>query len=299
MIILITGATGLIGSELKNYFSKQDHTVRTLTHRKSELQYPDTFFWDPAKGEIDKDAFFGVDAVIHLAGCSIFTRWTSTKKAEIYTSRVEGGKLITEAVLQMDTRPKVILTASGINYYGKKRIERIHEESTPGEGFLAEVSQAWEKAFDPLIDAGLRIVYMRTSMVLAEHGGALPRILTPFKLGLGGRLGRGTQWMSWIAIKDLVRAYDFCLTHEEISGAVNAVSPKPVSNFTFKETLAQTLKKPTLLPLPTWFLKLIFGQLAEETMLSSLMAIPQKLLSHGFKFEYPDLKRALKDILHK
>lgn len=293
MTILITGCSGLIGTALKNLFISQGHTVHSLSHSNTE----GSFFWDPINNEIDPAAFKQVDAVIHLAGTPIFARWTKQKMQEIRDSRVKGAQLLVEQIAQLPHPPKTIITASGINFYGTKRAERLHEESQSGTGFLSEVSKSWESAFDPLKEKGIRIVYMRTPMVLSAKGGALARMLPIFKLGLGGRLGRGTQWMSWITLEDLVCAYDFCLNNNNIHGAINAVSPKPISNFNFKETLAQVLQKPTLLPIPAWTLKLIFGQMAQETMLASLMVTPQKLLSNGFKFKYPELKSALTAIL--
>lgn len=286
--ILITGASGLIGTPLGAALRARGHAVRTLSRSDQG-----DFQWNVAAGTMDAGAVESVDVIIHLAGESIAQRWTESIKARILKSRVDSTRLLVDAALKQPERPAYI-AASGISYYGIGREEIVDESSETGQGFLAEVTRQWEGAAHPLEAAGARCVFMRTGIVLSSKGGALAKMLTPFKLGLGGRIGDGQQRMSWISLEDLVQAYICAVENEALVGPVNAVAPEAVSNTVFTKTLGKVLSRPAIFPLPAPVVKALFGEMGKETVLSNLAVKPAQLIEHGFSWKYANLDRALR-----
>lgn len=286
--ILISGASGLVGRPLCRHLEKAGHRVRRLSRGPGG-----DFQWDPDAGLLPPEAMEGVDAIIHLAGESVAQRWTEDVKQRILNSRVKGTALLVERALAAGRRP-VFLSASGINYYGYDRDGLVDEDSSRGRGFLTEVCHRWESAAEPLAGAGGRCVFLRTGIVLSAEGGALAKMLPPFKLGLGGRLGDGRQMMSWVDLDDLIRMYVACLDNPEIEGPVNAVAPEPLTNAAFTRTLGKVIGRPTFLPVPQSLVRMVFGEMSEETILSNLAVSPKYLQNHSFTWEFPDLEAAIK-----
>lgn len=292
MKILITGATGLVGTELQSLLKRKGHEITVLTRSKpGSPQKAAT--WNPSTGDIESDKLGGHDAVVHLAGESIMGRWTEEKKIEIENSRVMGTRLLAETLAGLKSKPSVIVSASAIGFYGDRGGELLTEDSEEGNSFLADVAAKWEDALKPAVDAEIRVVMVRLGIVLSSEGGALEQMLLPFKLGVGGRIADGEQYWSWIAVDDVVGAIYHCIINEGISGPVNLVSPNPVTNKEFTDTLGDVLGRPTILPLPSFAARGLFGEMAEELMLASTRVVPEKLLESGYKFQYPDLKDAL------
>ena len=292
--ILMTGSSGLIGTALLKYLTKEGYSVSLL--KRSKVLEANEFFWDPSRGEIDNLALKGIDVVVHLAGEPIAQRWSSSAKKRIVNSRVNGTRLLAETIAQSQAHPSLIC-ASGTNYYGDQPEGVVDESSPPGLGFLAEVCRQWESAANPAIEAGVRVVFMRTGIVLSSHGGALAKMLPFFKAGLGGRIGDGQQLMSWISLSDLVKAYIFVLEDDAASGALNAVAPEPVTNSMFTKTLGKVLGRPTVFPLPASLVKMIFGEMGKETVLSNLGVLPKSLIDLGFEWQHAELETALKQTL--
>lgn len=288
----ITGATGLIGSLLTPVLGARGHRVTALVRRRprqGELQWAGPGFQLPA---VD---LLGFDAIIHLAGENIGTRWTQSRKREILASRVEGTEAIARAIGEALKQggPRILIGASAIGYYGDRGDEILTEASSPGTGFLASVVGAWEAASALAEAAGVRVVRLRMGIPLTPKGGALQRLLPPFRLGLGGRLGSGRQWMSWISPDDLVAVYLLALESDDLRGVVNTVAPDPVRNEEFTRILANVLNRPAMFPVPAAALKLAFGEMAEETILASNRVRPAVLLERGFTFRFPTLEPAL------
>lgn len=297
MNILISGASGLIGSALAPALSTAGHHVLSLVrHRPTN---PDERRWDPAAESLEPEVLDGVDAVIHLAAESIARRWTRARKARILQSRSAGTRLLAEAVARSSQPPSVFLCASAIGYYGDRPGETLDETSAPGTDFLAEVCQQWEVACEPARVPDVRVANLRFGIVLSSRGGALGQMLRPFRLGLGGRLGSGCQIMSWIALDDVVAAVQHLLGCEELSGPVNLVSPNPVSNREFTRTLGRVLHRPAVLPAPGVALRLALGKMAKPLLLTDQRVVPAKLQQATFHFEHPDLEPSLRDILLK
>jgi uncharacterized protein len=295
MRVAVTGSTGLVGSALREVLERNGHTVvPVVRHQPREAQ----IHWDPQQGTIEKDKFATVDGVVHLAGENIAGgRWTEARKQRIRDSRVEGTRLLCEALAQVSPRPKTLVAASASGYYGD-RGEQICDESTPaGEGFLAEVCQQWEEATRAAADTGMRVVHVRIGIVLSRDGGALAKMLTPFRLGLGGRVGSGEQYWSWIALEDLTHVILYALTAEGMAGPVNAVSPQPVTNLEFTKVLGNALGRPTIFPLPAFAARLALGEMADALLLASTRVVPTRLQEHGYEFRYADLRAALESIL--
>jgi uncharacterized protein (TIGR01777 family) len=297
MIVAVTGSTGLVGTALVNSLEAGGHVVRRLVRRpvrdgQHEIR------WDPAAGQIDAGALAGVDAVVHLAGENLAAqRWNESFKAEIRNSRVRGTKLLCDALAGLSTRPAVLVSASAVGYYGNCGEEIVDESSPPGTGFLADVCREWEAATEPARNAGIRVVNLRIGVVLSTRGGALAKMLTPFKLGLGGPIGSGRQYLSWVEIGDLVSAIEFALRNETLAGPGNAVAPQPVTNREFTKTLGQVLGRPTALPMPAFAARLAFGEMADEMLLGGVRAAPRALLNAGFVFQHPELEPALRHLL--
>jgi len=294
--VAITGSTGLVGTELKAFLLEHGHqpvaVVRGRGAGTGEIS------WDPKAGRLDAGCLSGIDAVVNLAGENIAAgRWTGARKREILESRVVGTRLLCERMAQASPRPRTLVSASASGFYGDRGEETLVESSPPGRGFLAEVSRAWEDATSAARDAGVRVVHLRIGVVLSRKGGALAKMLPPFKLGVGGVLGDGTQYMSWITLEDLVRAIAHCLTVDGISGPVNAVAPRPVTNHEFTKTLGRVLRRPTILPVPAVALEVLLGEMGRELLLSSTRVRPAALEGAGFEFLYPALEEGLRAAL--
>lgn len=292
MKVLITGAGGFIGTALSTALVRAGHEAIPLTRGSSA---PGRRTWDVSAGRIDDDVLDGIDAVVHLAGESIGGRWTTAKKQEILSSRTEGTDLIARAVAV--AKPKVFISGSAIGYYGDRGEEVLTEESARGTGFLSDVVVAWEAAAKPAVDAGVRTVFARTALVLDDHGGSFPRMLLPFRVGVGGPLGSGKQWWGWITLHDEVRAILHCIENETLEGPVN-LAAEPVRNAEFGKALGRALRRPALIPAPGFGLGLILGsEFAQEVLLASQRVVPAKLDASGFVFEHRQVDAALGAVL--
>ena len=292
--ILISGASGLIGSAVVASLESQGHEVTRLVRRKprndSETQ------WNPT-GPIPPDLVSGFDAVVHLSGENIAGRWTEQKKCRIRESRIFTTDFLSLALAKTERKPATFICASAIGYYGNRGDEVLTEDSLSGDGFLPEVCREWEFATEPAADAGIRVVNLRTGIVLSREGGALKQMLLPFKLGLGGKIGDGGQWWSWIHIADLVSAVHHILQNNSLRGAVNMTAPNPMTNAEFTRAIADALKRPGRLPVPAFALRIMFGELADEGLLTSARVVPERLTQSGFHFRFSELKAALIDLL--
>ena len=297
LTVAVTGATGLIGTALVARLRTQGHTVRRLL-RSSREAGPDDVRWDVSSGALPAQALAGADAIVHLAGEPIAHRWTEARKRAIRESRVRGTEQLATAVLAMDQPPRVLLSGSAVGYYGDRGDTPVDESSAPGADFLAGVCVEWERAAAAVADAGVRLVTMRTGIVLSPNGGALARLLPVFRLGGGGRIGSGTQWMSWIGLHDHVRAMEHALSTDAMRGPANLVAPNPVTNAEFATTLGRVLARPALVPVPAIALELLYGEMARATLLSGQRALPRTLLGIGFEFDQPTLEGALRAELH-
>jgi hypothetical protein len=299
MNILISGSTGLVGSALVHFLSTEGHRVTRLVRSTSPVA-ESTVSWDPEHHSIATPALDDLDAVVHLAGENIASgRWTAKKKARIYNSRVQGTRLLCEALAQLSNPPKVLLSASAIGYYGDRGDEILTERSRPGSDFLAQVCREWEDATAAAKECGIRVVNLRLGVVLSPRGGALAKMLTPFRIGAGGVIGDGNQYMSWIALDDAVGAIHHALVTESLHGPVNAVVPQAVTNREFTKTLGGVLKRPTLLPLPGFAARTAFGEMADALLLASSRVEPQQLRETHYDFRYPELEDALRHLLDK
>ncbi len=296
MQVLVSGSTGLVGGALVPALEAAGHHVTRLV-RQPLAAGEDVLTWDPPARGPDADALQEFDAVIHLAGESVAHRWTENHKARIRTSRVTGTALLAQALAAARIPPRALIAASAVGYYGNRGAELLNESSASGTGFLAEVCRDWEAATEPAAANGLRVVNLRLGMVLSRKGGALARMLPAFRMGLGGPIAGGEQYISWIALDDLVQVILFTLTETSLRGAVNAVAPRPATNAEFTHTLAKLLHRPAVLPLPASAVRLLFGEMGQELLLSSQRAEPTRLLAAGFHFEYPDIESALRHIL--
>ena len=295
MRIAVTGSSGLVGRELIRYLEQQGDFVTRIVRAVASAQ---EIHWDPAKGEIDSAALEGFDCVIHLAGENIGDRrWTAAQKARIQESRVKGTTLLSHTLAKLERKPRIFISASAIGFYGD-RGEYVCDESTSnGGGFLADVCVAWESATEPAVRAGIRVVNLRIGVVLSPQGGALQKMLLPFKLGAGGIIGNGRQFWSWIIIDDLIRAIEHCLRTDSLHGPVNAVSPHPVMNLDFTKALGRVLHRPTIVPMPGFLARIALGEMADALLLASTRVVPNRLLETQFSFRYPELEPALKHVL--
>jgi uncharacterized protein (TIGR01777 family) len=296
MNILVTGATGLIGSNLCASLHQENHRVIHMV-RKPPLS-ENRILWDPASGKLDKEALEGIDAVVHLAGESITGgRWTPEKKRRILQSRIKGTRLLSECLARLSSPPKAFVSASAVGFYGDRGEELLDESSSPGIGFLPEVCREWENATEPASSKGIRVILLRTGVVLSAAGGALARMLPVFRMGLGGKIGSGLQYMSWIALEDITGIIEFAMQDESLRGPVNAVSPHPVSNREFAKTLGRVLSRPSVCFLPGFAARLAFGEMADALLLASARISPARLTEAKYSFRFPMLEDALRNAL--
>ena len=295
--IAITGATGLIGSALARSLRADGHTVRPLVRRPTDD--PGAIRWDPAAGTIDAEALVGVDAVVHLAGAGIGDkRWSPARKREILESRTRGTALIARTMAEMATPPTTFVSGSAIGFYGPRGDEVLTEDSAPGDDFVAGVVLAWEDAARPAVEAGIRTVFVRTALVLAPDGGILSRLALPFRFFVGGRLGSGRQWMSWITLDDEVAAIRFVLERDDLSGPVNLAAPQPVTNAEMATAIGAALHRPSAIPVPAFAPRLALGrEMADSLLFASQRVQPTVLTEAGFAFTHPDLSGALAAVL--
>ena len=295
MKILVAGSSGLIGTALCSRLEREGYEVVRLVRRapaQGELR------WDPEAGELEQEALEEIEAVVHLGGRNITAgRWTATVKAQLRQSRVQTTQLLAARLAGLAAPPRVLVCASAVGIYGHRRDEELDEESDTGEGFLAELGRAWEGASAVAAEAGIRVVQARLGIVLSRRGGALAKMLLPFRLGMGGKIGDGRQYVSWISLEDAVAALIYAVENDALRGPVNLTASQPVTNAELTRTLGRVLRRPTLLPLPAFAAKLVLGELAEEGLLASQRVRPKRLLEAGFEFAHPELEGALRHAL--
>ena len=292
--VLVSGSSGLIGNALCRLLETNGYQVTRLVRNQSSktVQIP----WDPVKS-LTPESVSGFDAVVHLAGETIIGRWTPAKKASIRNSRVLGTKNLAEALARAPQPPQIFISASAIGYYGDRGDETLRENSSSGDNFSAALCREWEAAAKPAADAGIRSAQIRIGVVLSDAGGALAKMLLPFRLGLGGRIGNGRQWWIWIDLYDVAGAILHIINTSSISGAVNVVSPNPVTNNEFAKTLASVLSRPAIFPMPAFMARIAFGEMADELFMASQRVQPATLLASGYTFQQPDLRQSFKTIL--
>jgi len=299
MTILLSGASGMLGKAIALRFESQGNRVLRLVRRRAESE--SELSWDPAgAGIAEPQKLEGLAAAVHLSGANVASRrWTAAFKREMAESRIQSTRVLSETLAGLKQPPKVLATASAIGFYGDRGDEMLDEGSPAGDGYFPELCQAWEDAARPAAEAGIRVVHPRFGMVVGRDGGAMARLAPLFRLGLGGRLGSGRQWMSWVAEEDAVSAVVFALENAAISGAVNVVSPQPVTNAAFTRELGRAVHRPAILPAPAFALRLAFGAMADEALLASQRVLPKRLTQAGFAFAYPTLPQALAAVLAK
>lgn len=297
MRILVTGSSGLVGTALCPALEAAGHQLTRLVRPPREPA-PGIGIWDPAAGVLDADTVAGHDAVINLAGENIAGgRWNKARKERIRDSRVKGTRLLAETMACLDAPPRVFVSASAIGYYGDRAGQLLREYHEAGEGFLPEVCQAWEEATEPAKAAGVRVVCARIGIVLSPEGGALKKMLTPFKLGVGGKVGSGGQFMSWIHLDDVVGAFLHLLETDALKGPVNLVAPDALDNADFTKTLGRVLRRPTIFPLPAFMVRLLFGEMGQDLLLASTRVDPERLKQTRYRFRFPRLEDALRNLL--
>lgn len=294
MKVAVTGSTGLLGEALVSALQSAGHEVVRVVRRDPG---PGEVRWDPNQDSIDAEGLAGIDAGVHLAGENIASRWNAKKKKRILNSRILGTRLFCDTLADLQPKPGVLVSASAIGYYGDRGNQELTESDPPGRGFLAKVCREWEAATMPAADRGIRVVMPRIGAVLTPRGGALAQMLTPFKLGLGGKLGSGRQYMSWITLDDVVRVILFALENENLDGPVNATAPEAVTNATFTKALGRALGRPTIFPMPAFVARTIFGEMADEVLLASARVRPERLSQEGFEFKHASVEPALRELL--
>ncbi len=294
MRVAVSGASGFIGTAVVHRLEASGHQVSRLvrgTPRAGEIH------WIPA-GALETEPLEGFDAVVHLAAENISGRWTHSKKARILNSRVQGTLTIATTLARLQRKPQVLVSASAIGFYGSRGDETLDESSAPGSDFLAEVARQWESATEAASRAGIRVALLRFGVVLGGTGGALKKMLGPFKMGVGGRIGSGQQWMSWVALEDAAGAVEHAIAKESVRGPVNVVAPNPVCNAEFTKILGEVLKRPTIFPMPELAVKLAGGEMGESLLLGSQRVLPKKLQESGYHFQFPELKSALESAIN-
>ncbi len=298
MKILVTGSSGLVGSSLVPYLTGAGHFVARLV-RHNPVRERGDILWEPVSAKIERAKLEGFDAVIHLAGENLLGLWTSGRKQRLIASRVQATEFLSESLAALQQRPKILLSASAIGYYGSRGDQWLNEQTPAGTGFVAELCQDWERATAIAERAGLRVVNMRFGLVLSRRGGLLAQMLPLFRTGLGGPLGLGRQYMSWITMDDLLGVVQHLLSRDNLRGPINVVAPDPVTNRDFTRTLGRVLRRPALLPVPSPLLRLLPGGMADQTMLASQRVEPGELRQSGYKFVFPELEDALRHLTEK
>ena len=296
--VVVTGASGLVGSKLVAALESTGQQVIRAVRRP--VRDPQTeLHWDPTQGKIDRDRLEGVDAVVHLAGANISKRWSEKYKKRLLESRVQGTQLLSDTLASLTHKPRVFVCASAIGYYGHRDDEQLDESAACGDGFLPEVCLQWERACQSARDAGMRVANLRIGVVLSPEGGALAKMLLPFKLGAGGMIGNGRQYFSWISVDDVAGATQFVLDRDDLSGPINLVTPEAVTNREFTKTLGRVLSRPTILPMPAFAARMAFGEMADSLLLASTRVVPGVLNDTGYEFQHPQLEPALRHLLGK
>ena len=296
--ILLSGASGMLGSAIGNALGRQGATLIRLVRR--EARGPGEVHWNPAAGKLDAGSLTGLSAAVHLSGASVISRrWTTGYKHEMAESRVQTTRFLSETLAKLEQPPPVLVTASAVGFYGDRGDEVLDEDSPAGSGYFPELCAAWEAATQPAEAAGIRVVHLRFGMVLGPGGGAMARLAPLFRMGLGGRLGSGRQWMSWVSEADAVSAALLALENANISGPVNVAAPEPATNAAFTRELGRSVHRPALLPAPAFALRLVFGEMADEALLASTRAVPKRLTQAGFDFAYPTLPEAFAAALRR
>ncbi len=289
--VAVSGASGLVGGRVVQLLKSAGHTVLPISRRSTDSS---TILWEPDRGFLNPARLEGVDAIVHLAGENIAAgRWSPAQKQKIRDSRVQGTRSLVESLKNLTKRPKTLVCASAIGFYGDRGDEVLNEHSAPGSGFLVDVCREWEAAAATATDLGMRVVQVRLGVVLSAQGGALQKMLLPFRLGAGGIVGSGRQYWSWIGVTDAARVFVYCVEHSEISGPVNAVSPHTATNFDFTKTLGSVLRRPTIFPLPGFMAKIVLGEMAGPLLLASARVTPDALRKAGFTFSQPGLRECL------
>jgi hypothetical protein len=305
MRILVSGSSGFLGTAIVDSLAEQKHQVVRLVRPGTAAKDagPDRaqkVGWDPVAGKFDTAEAEAADALIHLAGASIADgRWSESRKKVLRTSRIDATRHLIGALAKLQTPPRIIVAASAVGYYGNRGDETLTEQSAPGNDFLADACRDWEAETARGAEFGARVVSLRFGIILAAHGGALPKMALPFKLGAGGRLGNGRQWMSWLTLAEVVNIVHFALANSQLAGPVNAITPNPVRNSEFTAVLAKTLHRPALFPAPEFALRLALGEMADSLLLASQRVIPSKLTNASYRFQQADLAGALADVLRK
>ena len=289
--IAIAGASGFVGSALAKHLESMGHAVIRIGRRENPKH--GNIKWDPDKGELDPAGLAGVRIVINLCGENIGQRWTPEVRKKIVDSRVRTTDLLARTIAQIDPHPRVLVNMSAIGYYGDRGEEEVDEDSTPGHGFLAELVRAWESAADPAREAGIRVVHPRAALVLHPSGGLLAKLLPIFRLGIGGPIGSGKQYLPWISRTDAIRALSWASLHESLAGPLIVASPTPARNSEFVKALGRAIHRPAFAPVPEFAVRMLFGEMGDETVLSGQKAVPQHLIDSGFQFDHPTLDQAL------
>ena len=296
MKILLTGASGLVGKLLIPVLKKDDHQIVRLVRSKDQAN-ENTVYWSPLSGEIEVDRLRHIDAVIHLAGEPIMGRWTDKKKERIRQSRADATHFLCKQLVQLTTVPRTLIAASAIGYYGNRPDAWVDEDAPSGTGFLPEVCSAWEEATESARKGGIRVVNLRIGIVLSPDGGALAKMLTPFRLGMGGKIGDGKQYMSWLMLEELIGMIQFALRRESLSGPVNAVAPNPVTNLEMTRILGSLVHRPTIFAVPSLAVRILFGEMGIALLLAGARVKPVRLSEAGYEFKHPDLEQALGQVL--
>jgi uncharacterized protein len=295
MKIAVTGSTGLVGEALVAALESSGHEVVRVVRGSGG---PGRVVWDPAGGTIDAAGLSGIDGAVHLAGENIASgRWTAARKKRIRDSRVNGTRLFCETLADLQPKPRILVSASAVGFYGDRGSQELTESDPPGKGFLPKVCREWEAATMPAADRGIRVVLPRIGVVLTPKGGALAKMLTPFKLCLGGKIGSGAQYMSWITLEDLVRVIQFALEHDDLDGPVNATTPHPATNALYTKSLGKALGRPTVFPMPAFVARAVLGEMAQDLLLASARVVPTRLNAEGFEFRHPKIEGALEALL--
>ncbi|HEV3254120.1 MAG TPA: TIGR01777 family oxidoreductase [Candidatus Acidoferrales bacterium] len=297
MKVAVSGSSGLVGSALTTALVANGHTVARFVRPESPAT-SNSIRWDPLAGTLDAQALEGADAIVHLAGASIAGgRWTAARKKILRSSRVEATQHLLEGISKLRRRPAVFISASAIGFYGDRGVERLTESSAPGDDFLSQLARDWEASASRAESLGMRTVLLRFGVILSTRGGALPRMLTPFRLGAGGRLGPGKQWMSWLTLDEVIAIILYALEKDSLRGPVNAVAPNPATNAEFTRVLARALHRPALFPAPAFALRLVLGEMADALLLSSQRVFPERLTASGYAFRHPLLAEAIATVL--